>query len=98
MKFGEFQSLHRRLAILRALLAAAQYRLNAVMLRSFVEAMGFPTSADLLRADLAWLEEQGLVALHQVEQHQIAALTERGNDVATGRAVNPGVQRPEPDA
>nr|WP_231111647.1 hypothetical protein [Vibrio mimicus] len=41
-----------------------------------------------------WLQEQGLVSLRDVGDCQIARLTGRGEDVATGQAVVPGVKRP----
>lgn len=43
-------------------------------------------SADLVRGDLTWLQEQGLV----VTREPMAMLTERGRDVATGFAPWPG--------
>jgi len=49
-----------------------------------------------LRADLAWLAEQGLVTIEEVATVMIATVTRRGGDVAFGRAVVPGVRRPEP--
>ena len=43
-------------------------------------------SADLVRADLSWLREVELVRFAD----DVASLTERGRDVAAGRAVFPG--------
>lgn len=44
------------------------------------------TSADLVRGDLTWLAEQGLVLL----AHDAAQITERGRDVARRSAPWPG--------
>lgn len=44
-------------------------------------------STDLVRADLVWLQEVGLLRV----QDEVAQLTERGRDVAQGRAPFPGV-------
>jgi hypothetical protein len=58
---------------------------------------GVAASADQVRGDLAWLEEQGLVAVRSVENLTLAKATVRGLDVATGRATVPGVARPLPE-
>lgn len=86
----------RRLVLLRALHAAAQYRSNALLLRRYCHAVGHVVSADRMEQDLAWLKEQGLVELEQAERITVATLTSRGQDVATGAATVPGVARPQP--
>lgn len=87
----------RRLAILRFLHEDPDYRLNDSLLASALEAIGHGASRDVLRTDLAWLMEQGLVTVEEVMRSlHVATLTERGADVATGRAVVPGVKRPSP--
>lgn len=56
-------------------------------LRSEMEIVhGIPASADLIRADLGWLAEMGLVRF----DGQAAQCTERGMDVARLRAKFPG--------
>jgi hypothetical protein len=95
MNFDEYQTEDRRLVILRALEAAVQYRANAYLLRTFCDSVGHVVSAGRLETDLAWLAEQGLVKLVR-DPVSVATLTERGLDVATGRAVQPGVKRPLP--
>lgn len=47
---------------------------------------GHAVSRDLVRGDLAWLEEQGLVG----RRGDLAQITERGQDVATRDAPWPG--------
>lgn len=98
MNFAEFQAQDRRLAILRALLEAAQYRINSLLLQRYLEAVGHAVSKDRLAQDLAWLAEQGLVKLEAADAAglQVAELLPRGQDVAQGRATVPGVQRPAP--
>lgn len=96
MSFAEFQSADRRLVLLRALEAAAQYRANAILLRRYCDTVGHVVSADAIETDLAWLKEQGLATLELVQGLTIATLTERGADVANGRASQPGVARPQP--
>lgn len=96
MSFAEFQSADRRLVLLRALEAAAQYRANSILLRRYCDTVGHVVSADAIETDLAWLGEQGLVSLEHVQGLTIATLSERGADVAHGRANQPGVARPQP--
>ena len=91
-----------RLAVLQVLAEAAEYRHNEHLIRGALEELGLTPSADALRAHLAWLEEQGLVAVECLAAPRggsglrIARLTERGADVAAGRARVPGVARPRP--
>jgi hypothetical protein len=96
MNFVQLISEDRRLVILRLLSAAPEYTLNAFVLRPGLEALGHSLSADQLATELAWLAEQGLVELEAVVNVTVARLTARGADVASGRAVSPGVKRPEP--
>jgi hypothetical protein len=96
--YDEFMTSARRLALLAGLAACPQYRANDVLLQKWAEGMGHPVSADRVRSDLAWLKEQELVALDAVDRLQVATLTERGLDVAEGRAQVPGVSKPKPGA
>jgi len=50
----------------------------------------------VLHADLAWLQDLGLLSIEKVGQMAIATITQRGADVAEGRAVIPGIRRPRP--
>ena len=60
---------------------------TVIKLRSEMETVhGIACSADLLRADLGWLSEMGLVRF----DGQAAQCTERGIDVARLRAKFPG--------
>ena len=97
MNYAEFETQDRRLVILKALAAAAQYRANAYLLRSFCDTMGHTASADRIAGDLAWLREAGLITTDQARPDVLlATLTTRGLDVADGRAEHPGVQKPRP--
>lgn len=86
----------RRLTILVLLVDAAGYQANQFLLQSALDSLGHAVSMDRLRADLAWLAEQGLVTVGATAAVEIATLTARGLDVAQGRAVHPGVKRPRP--
>lgn len=97
---SDFQKLlaeDRRLAILRVLYQAPGHRANGSVLQTALDAIGHDVSRDTIRGDLAWLAEQGLVAVEQVGTDlHVAELTQRGADVGTGRSVVPGVKRPAP--
>ncbi len=94
--YQEVVAAHLRITILRLLLEQPDYALNESVLLDAVAAFGFAPSRDNLRAELAWLREQGLVALSGVPHCQVATLTQRGEDVAACRATVPGVKRPRP--
>ena len=57
---------------------------------------GHEVSLDALRTDLAWLAEQALVEVEDGAKVVFGTLTQRGLDVAEGRAKVPGVTRPGP--
>jgi hypothetical protein len=85
-----------RSAALRLLAELPEYRANDVAIADAVRAIGLGCTNDQLRGHLVWLEEQRLVQLVDVSGIKIATLTERGSDVAAGRAHVEGVQRPRP--
>lgn len=95
--FFDFTMGHARLAILRALAEAAAHTANDSVLAMLMEQLGLPVTRDQLRTQLGWLEEQGLIRLSRpTEGLIVAALRERGADVAVGRSHVDGVQRPSP--
>lgn len=94
--FARLLSEDRRLVLLRILDRAPGSEANHYILRDALDAMGHNVSRDVVRGELAWLEEQGLVSLEQLGGMTVAALTGRGHDVAQGRAVVPGVKKPVP--
>jgi hypothetical protein len=96
VSFAIYQEADRRLVILKGLEAAVQYRANALLLRRYCDALGHVVSADRIEADLQWLREMDLVHLEAASGVTVASLTVRGQDVASGRATVPGVQRPMP--
>ncbi|WOI47732.1 ArsR family transcriptional regulator [Acidovorax sp. BLS4] len=84
----------RRLVILRVLLESAAYTANEYLLHSMVERLGHVVSTDRIHTDLAWLKEQGLIAVDDVAGVRIGKLLARGEDAARGRTEVPGVKRP----
>ena len=84
----------RRLVLLRLLAELPVYRANSSVLNMALERFGHATTRDQVRTELRWLEEQGLVSVEDMGPVLVATATERGLDVARGRAVVPGVARP----
>jgi hypothetical protein len=87
----------RRLSVLLFLAESSNYQANQFLLQDALDGVGHAVSMDRLRADFAWLAEQGLVEVSVAGQIDIPKLTARGLDVAQGRASVPGVKRPRPD-
>lgn len=99
MSYGDLVLQDRRLCLLRSLHDDPDYAANDSVLQGLLSQMGHGVSRDVVRSDLAWLAEQGLVVLETpIDGVTVARLLERGADVATGRSVVPGVRRPSPRA
>jgi hypothetical protein len=95
--YVDYVSENRRCCILRLLEAQSEYSANESVLQMALQQFGFSESRDKVRTDLHWLAEQELLETHIVGEHIVVAkLTTRGVDVAKGRTVVPGVQRPNP--
>ena len=96
MKFADLQTEDRRLVLLRLLAESGDYRANLFLLQTASAGFGHSVSMDRLHADVDWLEEQSLVKTDGVGGVCIVTLTQRGLDVAQGRAHCTGVKRPMP--
>lgn len=97
MNFAEYHFEHVRLTVLRLLSDAPGYSSNDSILKDAANAMGLVCTRDQMRSNLGWLEEQRLVTLIKpTTTLTVATITERGNDVAAGRSIVAGVQRPSP--
>lgn len=92
--FASFLAEDRRLVILRVLADMPGYRTNSFLLHTLLGKFGHEPSADQVKTDLTWLQEQGLVKIDDAEGVYVATLTTRGADAAAGRAIVPGVKRP----
>lgn len=93
MKYQKRITEARRLEMLQILAEMPGYEAGEGLIYRTITVQG---SADQVAADLAWLDEQGLVAVSAPGNYKLAHITRRGLDVATGRAVVPGVARPLP--
>lgn len=86
----------RRLALLQLLAQTPDLSASAELLYAALPDQGLASSHDQVRADLAWLQEQGLVGTQEIggTDKLLARITARGVDAALGRANVPGVARP----
>lgn len=96
MSFRDALQEDRRLVILQLLQTTPEYTLNSRLLASALPSIGHNPSMDMLHTDLAWLAEQGLVTTRDIPGFHVATITQRGADVAAGRASVPGIKRPAP--
>lgn len=95
--FYDYTVASARLTILRALLELPGHRANDSVLATHLDTFGFPFTRDKVRAQLEWLEDIGLIRLARpTATSMVAALRERGGDVATGKARVDGVAQPSP--
>lgn len=98
MSYSDFHDSHVRLTILRLLANAPGYAANDSVLTDAVNAMGLVVTRDQMRTALGWLAEQRLVTLLKpAVTLTVATISERGADVAAGRSIVAGVQRPSPE-
>ena len=88
----------RRLAMLDVLAQCPRYEANEAFLAIALRDIGNAVARDLLRVELAWLRDAGLIAVTEIADVWIAKLTLRGLDAASGATVIPGVHRPAPEA
>ncbi len=96
MDFKELVTEDRRLAVLKFLAQTPGYECNEALMQSALDSIGHNVSRDAVLTDFAWLAEQGLVTVAEVIGLTVATITQRGMDVAAGRASVPGVKKPSP--
>ena len=98
MPFAKVEQESRRLALLRLLAEDTDYAINSSLLQDGLALYSFNISRDKLHSEIAWLAEQDLVTYEPIKEILNVKLTQRGLDVAQGRATVPGVKRPGPGA
>ncbi|ASF47010.1 hypothetical protein CEK71_13530 [Methylovulum psychrotolerans] len=87
----------RRLHLLKTLQVASGYRASADLLKMALQNMGDAAPTSVIKADLAWLEQLGLVSTTEHSGMTIALLRNEGVDVASGTSVVPGIARAQPE-
>ncbi|MCY1538972.1 hypothetical protein D9M68_745380 [compost metagenome] len=93
-QYAEFLRQDMRLVILRLLVEMPAYRANSSVLNAALDNFGHSVSRDQVKTELQWLSEQGAVKLEEMGPVLVATLTERGQDIASGKARVPGIKRP----
>lgn len=96
MSFNEFLREDQRLVILQVLEQDSDYSHNEQVIKRMLKALGHNMSSDQVRTQLHWLKEQDMVSLTETAGITVARLTERGQDVAKGSTIAPGIARPRP--
>jgi hypothetical protein len=96
--FAEHEHAWLRLTVLQFLDADPGYDIHEYRLSDLLASYGQGVSADVLRAQITWLQEQGLVELTAVAGAYLVRARQRGIDVARGLARVPGIARPRPGA
>lgn len=99
MSFETATAACRRRDILRLLDQAPGYAANEQMLRNLLHGVfGYTTARDVVRGDLAWLQQQALLRVEALRPGDgelwLAHVLEAGRDVVAGRSW-PGIARPE---
>ncbi len=92
--YAEFLREDVRLVLLRLLSEMVAYRANSSVLTMALDSYGHSLSRDQVKTELHWLAEQGALTVSDVGPVLVATLTERGQDIAAGRARVPGIKRP----
>lgn len=94
---NDIQTETRRLAILQLLQRDPDYSINDALLQPLLASQGHGVAMAVVRADLAWLEQLGLLSTNALPGCTVAILRNDGVDVACGVSVVPGIARPRPE-
>ncbi|MGR6871225.1 VpaChn25_0724 family phage protein [Pseudomonas sp. HK3] len=98
MGFQKFENEEMRLSILVILDSDSDYSMNDSVIIRALETIGYKPSTDKLKSELAWLQDCNLLTIEENMGFTIASLSQRGSDVAQGRASVPGIPRRRPIA
>ncbi|NMY40544.1 ArsR family transcriptional regulator [Pseudomonas sp. WS 5013] len=94
--FADYLRQDQRLVVLRILSELPQFRSNSSVMANLLGEFGHHPSRDQVKTELVWLGEQNLIKVEDIGSVLVVTLTERGADVAAGRASVPGVSKPRP--
>jgi len=97
MTLAQLQTENRRLYLLKTLQVAGDYRMSDIYLQTALQAIGYGSALSVIRSDMAWLEQLGLLTTKVIADMTIAHLSNDGVDVACGVAHVPGIARPRPE-
>lgn len=96
MSLDAIQKRQRRLYILHTLTAAVAFEANDELLFLALNDSGHNCNRGQLRRDFRFLESQELIKTEQTLDLSVITLTAKGEDVAQGRLLIEGIQRPRP--
>lgn len=96
MSFRQHVAQHLRLLLLQTLAEAPGFVAPPAILKQVAGNVGIPATLDQVETELAWLAEQGY--LSWAGSGLPAVLNPRGEEVAAGLSIVPGVARPAPKA
>lgn len=85
-----------RALVLRTLEQAPGYCMNSRILQHVLDGWALTFTNPELVALLEWLDREDLVALRCTDDVVVATLRQKGADVACGRDLHEGVERPPP--
>lgn len=85
---------HLRLTMLRVLAELPDVSANESILHDAVKARMIRADRDQVRKEIQWLAKEELVTAEELDGMLLAMATERGCEVAQGKAVHSGVKRP----
>lgn len=97
MSYEKTVAKHRRLTILKFLSDSPEYTSNGSILYQVCNQFGVSSTHDQIAGELAWLKEQSMVVIEDHGSVVVVEATQRGVDIAAGRARHDGVQRPRAD-
>lgn len=94
MSLIDLENQQYRRDVLQLLEQDGDYAMSLAVLSQALAAIGNPIAHDRLHTQLHWLQDQGLVTLHDLSNKAVSAkLTPLGFDVALGRAFVPHIAR-----
>lgn len=92
--YNEEMAKFRRLTILQLLSDAPESSLHEQIIKIELQKQSQGVSTDTLRADLEYLNEQGLAYLQKNGGIYLSTLTAKGDDVRQNLSNHPGVAKP----
>ena len=86
--------------MLRYLFSAPEYKTTDRILHGWLEHLSMWVERAEMRRVLDWLAGEGLIEMADIPEERLISvtITRRGADVALGRVVVDGVDRPEPES
>ena len=90
---GAFDAM-RRVIVLQALEQDRDHEMSVQMIQAALDYVGQDMGSVAVGSLIDWLRDADLVSVRAVDDVRLVRLTERGKDVAQGRASASGVARP----